>query len=150
VLNRDYRTFLCAFFDERVDFLIVGAYALAAHGLVRATSDIDVWVRRSLLNAERTLAALIRFGVPTSQLTEVDFVAPDIVVQVGVPPVQIELITSLSGIDFDEAWVDRVQVDIEGLMLPILGRAHLIANKRAAGRAQDLVDLEWLEGPDVI
>jgi hypothetical protein len=150
VLNRDFRNFLCAFFDERVEFLIVGAYALAAHGLVRATGDIDIWIRPSLVNAERTLAALVSFGVPTGQLTESDFVAPATVVQVGVPPVQIELITSLSGVGFDEAWPDRVEVDIEGLMLPILGRAHLIANKRAAGRAQDLVDLEWLEGGDGI
>ncbi len=148
MLNRDFRTFLCAFFDEKVDFLVVGAYALAAHGLVRATGDLDVWIRRSITNAERVRAALVQFGVPTGQVAVEDLVAPGTVVQVGVPPVCIELCTSLSGVEFDEAWPDRLQVEIEGLWLPILGRDHLIANKHAAGRAQDLVDLEWLEGTE--
>ncbi len=146
MLNRDFRDFLCAFFDERVEFLIVGAYALAAHGLVRATGDIDVWIRPSADNAERAFAALVEFGVPSNQFSADDLREPETVLQVGVPPVCIEIVTSLTGIAFDDAWPSRLTVDLEGLNVPILGREHLVANKRAAGRAQDLVDLEWLEG----
>jgi len=144
-VNRDFRDMLSALCDAGVEFLIVGAYALAAHGLPRATGDIDIWLRPSAANAKRVLAALAAFGAPLFDLIEPDLVAPGTVFQIGVPPHRIDLLTSISGVEFDAAWSERIEVDVDGLTLSILGKEHLIANKRAAGRPKDLVDAEWLD-----
>jgi hypothetical protein len=144
MLNPDYRDMLSALFEEGVEFLIVGAFALAAHGLPRATGDIDVWIRRSDENAARVWQALIRFGAPTRGLTQSDLATPDVVFQIGVAPRRIDILTSIDGVTFDEAWPHRLTVSLEGVSIPVIGRAHLIQNKRAAGRPKDLTDLDWL------
>ena len=146
MLHKDFRELLSAFSDARVEFLLVGAYALSVHGLVRATNDLDLWVRASPENAQRVHRALLAFGAPADRFTIEDFLHRDMVIQLGVPPVRIDILTSISGVDFESAWQARMLVTLEDLTIPVLDREHLIANKRASGRDKDRLDLEWLEG----
>jgi len=146
MLNEDYKDILRAFVDEKVEFLLVGAYALAAHGYPRATVDIDLWVKPSQENADAVLRALRRFGAPVQKLTKADLVAEDTVFQIGVAPRRIDIITAASGLDFDEALSESLAVDIEGIDVRIPSVADLIRNKRASGRTKDLADAEALEG----
>ena len=136
---------LSALCEEKAEFLIVGAYALAAHGHPRATGDIDVWVRRSDDNAKRVWRALVRFGAPLADLKLEDLKTPDLIFQIGVEPRRIDFATSITGVEFDEAWPARKEVEIEGLRIPVIGRSHLLKNKKALGRPQDLADVAWLE-----
>ncbi|MDQ3034151.1 MAG: hypothetical protein M3Y87_17205 [Myxococcota bacterium] len=145
--NDDYRDFLDALFEERVEFIVVGAYALAAHGVPRATGDIDFFVRPSDENAARTMRALSRFGAPidASGVSAADFAVPGVVYQIGVAPRRIDVITEISGVEFDEAWSTRIESTLGGRPVPFLGRDALLANKRATGRAKDLADVAMLE-----
>jgi hypothetical protein len=146
-LNPDFRDMLFAFSDEGVEFLIVGAYAMGAHGYARATGDIDLWVRRSPENAARVMRALIRFRAPLFNLTLDDLNTPDVVFQIGAPPRRIDILTSISGVEFDDAWPNRVSLVIEGRTFHAIGRAELIQNKKATGRPKDQIDALWLEKP---
>lgn len=143
-LSPDFRDILSAFNAAHVEYLIVGAYALSAHGLPRATGDMDLWIRPAPDNAERVWRALAEFGAPLERLSHADFTQADIVVQIGVSPHRIDLLTSIDGVAFDEAWPERVAVPIDGLEVPVISRRHLIANKRATGRPQDLADIARL------
>ena len=145
MLNPDFRDMLSALCDEEVEFLLVGAYALAAHGLPRATGDLDIWVRVSPENARRAMRALVRFGAAVPGVTEQDFQTPGSVIQIGVSPRRIDFLTAIDGIEFDQAWPERAEVSLEGLTRPLIGRADLIRNKKAAGRPQDLADVARLE-----
>lgn len=145
MLNPDFRDMLSCLKDEGVEFIIVGAYALAAHGLPRATGGIDIWVRNSPVNAQRTLRALAKFGAPVSDLSEGDFVTPDAVLQLGVEPSRIDLLTGIDGVLFDEAWENKAQVRVDGLEIYILSKADLLKNKLAANRDKDRSDIAWLE-----
>jgi hypothetical protein len=145
-MNRDFIELLAAFNAQGVDYLIVGAHALAAHGHVRATKDLDVWVRPSPENARRVIHALREFGAPLQDLSEADLTTPGLVFQIGVPPLRIDVITAIDGVEFSDAWPDRIIVRLGETPVPILSRHHLITNKRASGRHQDLADLERLEG----
>jgi hypothetical protein len=145
LLNPDFYDILFAFCAENVEFLLVGAYALAAHGLPRATGDIDLWVRCSAENAPRIMTALARFGAPLGEVSTADFLTPGIVFQIGIAPRRIDITTTIDGVTFDEAWPNRKQVEIEGLSIGVLSREHLLRNKRAAGRPKDLADVSWLE-----
>lgn len=144
-MNPDFRDMLSALCAENVEFLIVGAYALAAHGLPRATGDIDLWVRPSPENAQKVWKALQRFRAPLKDLTIEDLHSPDIVFQIGTAPRRIDLLTSITGVAFENAWAHRKSIDLEGLIVSVLGREDLLANKRATGRLQDLVDAQLLE-----
>ena len=145
MLNPDYRDMLSALCAEGVEFLLVGAYALAAHGFPRATGDIDIWVRRSPENAQRVWKALAAFGAPLHDLEEDDLTAEGIVFQIGVAPRRIDILTSIDAVSFHEAWAHRVEVEVEGLKVSILGRGELLINKRASGRPQDVADVTRLE-----
>ncbi|MCG3163727.1 MAG: hypothetical protein JMDDDDMK_05172 [Acidobacteria bacterium] len=145
MLNPDFRDMLSAFCDEQVEFMVVGAYALAAHGLPRATGDIDLWIGRSDENARRVWLAIAKFGAPLSGLTLEDLKAPGTVFQIGLPPRRIDILTAIDGVEFDDAWPERIEVEIEGLKIPIIGRDHLLRNKKAAGRLKDKADVAWLE-----
>lgn len=145
MLNPDFRDILSEFCAAQVEFLLVGAYALAAHGLPRATGDIDLWVRCSEQNARRIMQAMARFGAPRANITAEDFKTPGIVFQIGVAPRRIDIITTIDGVDFDTAWAAHTEVVIEGLNIPVIGREHLLRNKRASGRPKDLADVSWLE-----
>jgi hypothetical protein len=131
--------------NEEVEFIIVGAYALAAHGFPRATGDIDIWVRNSSDNAEKIMTALMKFGAPVSNLSEKDFTSPDIVVQIGVEPCRIDLLTSISGVKFQKAWANKIGITIDDLEIYVLSKADLLKNKLATGRDKDRGDIAWLE-----
>jgi hypothetical protein len=145
LLNPDYQDMLSAFTVENVKYLLVGAYALAAHGHVRATGDMDLWVEGSPDNAARIMAALRRFGAPLHQIEERDFEIPDTVFQIGVAPRRIDILTTIDAVDFETAWQDRKEVEVSGLKVPVISRQHLLQNKRSTGRPQDQADATWLE-----
>ncbi len=144
-MNRNFLELLSAFSGESVEYLIAGAYALAAHGVPRATGDLDVWIRASEQNAARVFRALAVFGAPLAGTREKDFRTPGTVFQIGVPPQRIDVLTELDGIRFEQAWPHRTEVDLAGMKVPVIGRADLIRNKRAVGRPQDLADVARLE-----
>lgn len=148
MLNPDFRDMLSALSDARAEFLLVGAYAVAAHGIPRATGDLDVWIKPSPENAARVWEALARFGAPLGQLREQDLRTPAVVIQIGVEPRRIDLITSIDGVEFDSAWADRTNVPVDDLVVPVISRRDLIRNKKTVGRAQDLADVERLEADD--
>lgn len=144
-MSPDFRDLLSVFNAHRVEYLVVGAHALAAHGHVRATGDLDVWVRPEAANAKRVLDALRQFGAPLQDLSQADLTTPGTVFQIGVAPIRIDVLTSIDGVMFDEAWVDRLTAKFLDLPVPVLSARHLIKNKRMVGRAQDIADVEWLE-----
>ena len=142
----DFSDFLRELVVADVTFVVVGAHALSVHGVPRATGDLDVWVRPDPENASRVMTALGRFGAPTDHLgiAAADFSRPNVVAQLGVPPYRIDVLTSISGVAFDFAWADRVEGDIAGVRVPVLGRRSFVLNKRATGRTKDVADLESL------
>jgi hypothetical protein len=146
-LNEDFLDMLDALLHEHVDFVVVGAHALAAHGLPRATGDIDIFVRPAADNALRVMNALARFGAPTAAhgIRASDFETPGNVYQIGLPPRRIDLLTEISGVRFDEAAANAITVRIASYDIPVLGRNELIKNKRAAARDKDLIDANALE-----
>ena len=146
VLSQDFRDLLEALSAEGVRFLVVGAFAMAFHGVPRATGDLDIWVASEPDNARRVMAALRRFGAPVEDhgVTEGDFARKDTVYQIGLPPRRIDVMTSISGVEFDDAWRSRATAEIDGGSVPFIGRDALVANKRASGREKDLVDLRVL------
>lgn len=145
-LNQDFRDRLFVLNDAGADYLVVGAHALAAHGYVRATKDLDVWVRCEPVNAQRVYQALHAFGAPLAGLTIGDLATPGIVFQIGVAPIRIDIITAIDGVAFDEAWPARVESRYGDQPIHVLSREHLIQNKLASGRRQDLADVEILGG----
>lgn len=146
-LNEDFLDLLRCLLTARVEFVIVGAHALAAHGLPRATGDLDVLVEPTTENAERVVDALQSFGAPLDAhgVSRADFEVPENVYQIGLPPRRIDVLTSISGVSFEEAHDSRIEIVLEGMTLPVLGRAALVKNKRAAGRPKDLLDVDMLE-----
>lgn len=148
MLNEDYKEMLQALCDENVKFLLVGAYALAAHGHLRATVDMDLWVKPEADNADAVLRALSRFGAPLHNITRADLERDDIVFQIGVPPRRIDIITGATGLKFDDAYNNSTKVNVDGLEIRIPSVTDIIRNKRATGRMKDLADAEALEALD--
>ena len=147
-MNEDYHDFLAALVARGARFMVVGAHALAVHGYPRATVDIDVWIDASPDNVARVWQALADFGAPLNdlELREHDLTRADIVAQLGLPPSRIDVLTGVSGLTFDKAWPNRVEETVEGVRVPVLGLAELVANKRASGREKDRADVKGLEG----
>lgn len=145
MLNQDYKDMLLCLRDEAVEFIVVGAYALAAHGYLRSTGDIDIWVRNTPENAQKIVRALKRFGAPLYGVKEEDFTTPDLIVQFGVVPCRIDIITAIDGVAFAEAWANRVVVQVDGLEIAVLSKTDLLKNKTAAGRDKDQGDIAWLK-----
>ena len=147
ILHDDFKDLLVALQEAGVRFLIVGAHALAVHGVPRATGDLDVFVSPDPENAARLMHALEEFGAPLAShgVSQQDFEKQGTVYQMGLPPRRIDLMTSISGVDFDEAETSAAETEIEGIKLPILGREELLKNKLAAGRPKDLLDAKLLE-----
>ena len=145
-LNEDFRDLLVLLADAGVEFVIVGAYALAFHGAPRASGDIDLFVRPSAVNAGRVFDALVRFGAPlqSAGVTAADFAQPGAVYQIGLPPRRIDILTEISGVTFDEAWASRTTADVEGRPVSFIGREALIKNKQASGRLKDVADVARL------
>jgi hypothetical protein len=143
-LNRDFSEFIACFVARDVRFLIVGGYAVAAHGHPRYTKDLDVWVRVDPENASRIVDALADFGFGDLGLAAEDFLVDDVVVQLGREPQRIDLLTFVSGVEFDEAYANRAVLQIGEAEVPVIGREELRRNKLATGRLRDLADLEDL------
>lgn len=147
-LPTDLREFFESLISNDVDFLIVGAYALAFHGLPRLTSDVDVLVGMDLNNAGRVVKALQDFGFGSLGIQSEDFAHEDRVLVLGVEPNKVDLFTTVLGVEFGEAWRDRVRGELGGLEVWYLSREHLIRAKRAAGRPKDIADLAMLLGEE--
>jgi hypothetical protein len=145
MLNEDYKEMLQCLADEHADFLLVGAYALAAHGYPRATMDIDIWVLPSPDNAEAVLRAIENFGAPLHGLTAADLQKDDTVFQIGVAPRRIDIITGASGLRFEDTRANSTEITVEGLSVRVPSIDDLIKNKKASGRTKDLADAEALE-----
>lgn len=141
-LNADFRDLLLAFVDAGVEFVIVGAYALSFHGAPRASGDIDVFVKPSPDNAARVWRALVAFGAPVSAtgVVSADFEKPDLVYQIGLPPRRVDVLTSISGVSFEEAWSSSEPATIGGQTIHFIGRDMFVRNKLAAARPKDLAD----------
>ena len=147
-LDPDFREFVESFNAHEVRYLVVGDHALAAHGLPRATGQFDAWVWVGGDNAERILAALTAFGFGALGLEVVDFDHPDSIVQLGYPPYRIDILTSIDGVEFDDAWSHRLSIEVGGLPLELIGRDDLDRNKVGANRRQDRVDVADLTQED--
>ena len=143
-MNRDFVEMLSGLSAAGVRFLVVGAHALAVHGVPRATGDLDIWIQSTPANAAKVLQALRAFGAPLFDLTIDDLSAPDTVFQIGLPPSRIDILSGISGVDFDAAWSRQVEVNIGTLRVGVIGRQDFIANKKASGRQKDLLDLTLL------
>lgn len=144
MLNANFRDMLNALNDAGAEYLIVGAYAMAAHGCPRATGDIDIWVRPERDNATAVWSALKAFGAPRSQISLDDFTTPNVVYQIGVAPHRIDFLTSIDGVDFGLAWDNRITINVDGISVYVLGVKELLKNKVATGRTKDLLDVEIL------
>jgi len=143
-MNPHFAAILRLFHEENVEFLVIGAHALAAHGHVRATLDIALWVRPTPENPRRVWRALERFRAPLSKMEIGDFAEPEVLYQIGVPPSRIDIMTSVTGLAFDAAWPNRLTAMFGDVPAPVLGLADMRTAKRAAGRLKDLADLEEL------
>jgi hypothetical protein len=146
-VQRDFSEFLASLNAARVKYLVVGAYALAAHGVPRNTLDLDVLVQPTLANGVRLKRALAAFGFSSLAVDAGDFSTPDRILQLGRQPLRIDVLTSITGVPWADAWSGRLRGRYGRVRTQFLGRSELIANKRAAGRPKDLADVAALSGP---
>lgn len=144
-LSRDWTEFLSALISRRVRFVIVGGHAVAGHGEPRLTEDLDVFVDRSPANARKLRQALVDFGFGNVAPTEAELARPHKVFMLGRKPWRIDILTSIDGVSFEQAWKSRVKANFVCTPLHVIGRAMLIKNKRAAGRDKDVADVAMLE-----
>ena len=149
-LPLDFSAFLSSLNETGVDYLLVGGYAVGYHGYSRVTGDIDLWVRQSPENADRVVAAIRAFGFEAAGLVPARFVGDDKITRMGLPPHRIEVMTSVSGLSFEQAWARRQTTDWDGVAVPVIGLADLRRNKAASGRPKDLADLAELPDPDAL
>lgn len=143
-ISKDLREFIALLSSHQVEYVLVGGHAVAFHGWPRFTQDIDFFVRPTLENGRRIAEALRAFGFDVAQLSPELFAAPKRNIQLGHPPQRIDLLTSISGVEFDDAWRSREIADFDGVSAYIVSKDILIQNKRASGRAKDLADLDHL------
>jgi hypothetical protein len=144
-LNRDFSDLLSELNGEEARYLLVGGYALSSYGRPRATGDLDLWIEPSLLNAEKVFRALANYGAPLERITPADFTNPGIILQIGVAPNRVDILTSLTGLTFDEAWKNRKPTSFGEIPLFVISESDFVRNKRSVGRPQDLVDAEEIE-----
>ncbi len=144
-LNPDFRDLFAAFSATASRFLVVGGYAVAFHAAPRFTKDLDIWIEATPENAGRVFESLTAFGAPTGNLTREDLAREGLVFQIGLPPNRIDVLTSITGVSFSEAWDNRVESRYGDQPIWILSRRLLITNKRSMGRPQDLIDADLLE-----
>lgn len=144
-INPDFRDLFAALNDAGANYLLVGGYALAVHAAPRFTKDLDVWIEPTADNAALVMTALGSFGAALDSMKATDLAHPGVVFQIGVAPNRIDIVTAIDGVTFSDAWPSRVTTSYGDQSIGVIGRAHLIANKRATGRPQDLVDAALLE-----
>lgn len=143
--SSDFRDLLAELNAAGAEYLVVGAHALAVHGHARASKDLDVWVHATRENAERVYRALAVFGAPLHDLSIEDLATAGTIFQIGVEPVRVDIITSIGGVEFETAWPERVSAQYADQDVHVISRAHLIQNKKAVARPQDLADVDALE-----
>jgi hypothetical protein len=144
MLNEDYKEMLQILLSNKVEFLVVGAYAMGAYGYPRATGDLDIWVEASPGNSEKIYRSLSKFGAPLSDITETTFSEEGIIFQIGVAPRRIDIITKIDGVDFGKAYSDKQEIEVEGIKIPFLSKEDLIKNKESTGREKDQLDAKYL------
>jgi len=144
VLNQDFKEFIESLNKNNVRYLVIGGFAVAFHGHPRYTKDIDVWIGMSQENAVNMVKALEEFGFASLGLKEDDFTAPDQIIQLGYPPERIDILTTPPGVNFEECYARRVQTEMDGVLVNFIDVENLKRNKKAAGRHQDLADVENL------
>lgn len=147
-LQSDLREFIELLLSRGVDFVVVGGHAVAFHGYPRLTDDVDLLIRPTLENGRRVIEALAEFGFGALDLEPDVFTQPDTVIQLGREPNRIDLLTEIYGVTIDEVWNSKVEADLDGLQVTMIGRDALIRNKKATARLQDLADVEKLESED--
>lgn len=145
MLNQDYKEMLSISLENKVDFVLVDAYAMASHGYPRATGDLDIFVRPDIENAKKVYRALADFGAPMDSVTVEDFQKPGTIFQIGVSPRRIDVLNEIDGVTYEEADDDKIIVEIEGLKVPIISKPKLIINKKSADREKDRLDVILLE-----
>ncbi|MEO6052124.1 MAG: hypothetical protein ABIP78_12450 [Pyrinomonadaceae bacterium] len=145
ILNKNFIDMLSAFLEENVEFMIVGAVAMAFHGYVRTTGDIDFWIRISDENADRVWRALKQFGAPAFDLEKRDLITSGMVFQIGMPPNRIDIMNKIDGVEFEGSWPNRKIAVFGELKIPTIGKVELLINKRSTGRPKDQIDVLWLE-----
>lgn len=143
-LPPDFKEFLQLLNAHQVEYLLIGGYAVGYHGYPRATADMDIWVATRLSNASKVMAALKEFGFDVPELRRELFLQRDQIVRMGVPPVRIEIATTISGVEFDDCYQERVVDELDGVRVNLISLKHLKINKKASGRHRDLDDLEHL------
>ena len=143
-VQQDFKELLALFNEHKVKYVIVGGYALAFHGAPRYTGDIDILVKSDKQNAQHILTALDNFGFKSMGLTIADFEKAEMVIQLGVAPVRVDIITSLTGVSWEQAYSNRAEGRYGNIPVNYIGRDQLVSNKRATGRKRDLADLEAL------
>ena len=144
-LNPDFKEFIQLLNAHNVRYLVVGGYAVAFHGYPRNTKDIDIWLWLDPANADRLLRALADFGFASLGFRAADFLEPDQIIQLGYPPARIDLLTTIPGVDFEDCYASRLEVQVGDVTVNLIDLENLKRNKRASGRRQDLLDLENLE-----
>lgn len=144
-LDQNFADFLKSLIANQVEYLVVGGYAVGYHGFVRATGDLDIFVRLSQQNAERLLSAFHDFGFDVPELTVAVFMEPGKIVRIGVPPLRLEVMNGISGVAFDQCYQQRVEETIDGVNVSFIDLESLLLNKQAAGRPKDIADLEALK-----
>lgn len=144
-INPDFSDLFASLNDAGAKFLLVGGYALAIHAHPRFTKDLDVWVSPDAENARAVHDALTAFGAPMASLTMADLATPGLIFQIGIPPNRIDILTAIDGVAFDDAWPRRMVATYGRHDIAVIGKADLVRNKRATGRAQDTLDADTLE-----
>ncbi len=143
-LPKDFKEFLSLLHVHGVEYLLIGGYAVGYHGYPRATNDLDIWIAATTENASRIVTSLKEFGFDTSELSATFFHQPDNIVRMGFEPLRIEILTSVSGVTFDECYQERVVDLFDGIEVTLISLKHLKTNKEASGRLKDLADIEHL------
>ncbi len=147
-MNSDFKDLLHLFAEHEVRYLVVGGYAVSHHAQPRFTKDLDLWIEPSCENAARVSSALREFGIPLIEVTESDFAQEGLQFAVGMPPSQLDFLTTVPGLAFGDCWPSRNLAEIDGILVSYLSKPALIIAKKTAGRAQDIADLEELERTD--
>jgi hypothetical protein len=147
-INSDFTDLLRLFNDNEIRYLVIGGYAVVQYAEPRYTKDLDLWISTDTVNAKAIYKALRDFGAPLAGLTEDDFAAEGYFYQMGIPPVRVDILMGIPGLDFNDAWQRRVVVDFDGLPVLFISKQDLIQSKLASGRPQDLIDADLLSSPD--
>jgi hypothetical protein len=145
MFEKDFIDFIELLNIHQVEYMVVGAHALAYHGRPRHTGDLDIWIKPSVGNAEKMVTVLKDFGFSSLGLIKEDFLKENHVTQLGYPPIRIDILNAISGVNFDEAYLNKIDGEVDDLKISYISISDFIANKQATGRAKDLGDIQALE-----